>query len=170
MTPWWGALKAKTCCQLFNTGWTQKHSLISSSYKIKTYWNIRTKLVATVAKSHTVSCGITHTQCAPVLLLGKHRCDNLAWTRLSAAYLAWPSWQLQWCVPAAHPRLRVVEVHRLCPSSTPKGKSHKRSGPVTLGATCRTPGHFVQRGKSICLASARWETCRQRDASKWTCQ
>jgi len=23
-----------------NTGWTQKHSLISSSYKIKTYWNI----------------------------------------------------------------------------------------------------------------------------------
>jgi len=26
-----------------------KHSLISSSYKIKTYWNILTKLVATVA-------------------------------------------------------------------------------------------------------------------------
>jgi len=25
-----------------------------------------------------VSCGITHTQCAPLLLLGKHRCDNLA--------------------------------------------------------------------------------------------
>ena len=27
----------------------KKHSLISSSYKIKTYWNILTKLVATVA-------------------------------------------------------------------------------------------------------------------------
>ena len=26
--------------QLQNTEWTQKHSLISSSYKIKTYWNI----------------------------------------------------------------------------------------------------------------------------------
>ena len=25
------------------TGWTQKHSLISSSYKIKTYWNIFNK-------------------------------------------------------------------------------------------------------------------------------
>jgi len=32
-----------------STRWTQKHSLISSSYKIKTYWNILTKLVATVA-------------------------------------------------------------------------------------------------------------------------
>jgi len=31
------------------TGWTKKHSLISGSYKIKTYWNILTKLVATVA-------------------------------------------------------------------------------------------------------------------------
>ena len=31
------------------TGWLQKHFLISSSYKIKTYWNILTKLVATVA-------------------------------------------------------------------------------------------------------------------------
>jgi len=28
--------------------------LISSSYKIKTYWNILTKLVATVAQTHTV--------------------------------------------------------------------------------------------------------------------
>jgi hypothetical protein len=27
---------------------------------------------------------------------------------------------------AAHPRLRVVEVHRLCPSRTSKGKSHKQ--------------------------------------------
>ena len=63
-----------------------KHSLISSSYKIKTYWNIFTKLVATVALTHTVSCDITNTQCAPLLLLGKHRCDNLAQTRLSAAY------------------------------------------------------------------------------------
>jgi len=32
-----------------NAGWTQKHSLISISYKIKIYWNILTKLVATVA-------------------------------------------------------------------------------------------------------------------------
>ena len=78
--------------------------------------------MATVAQTHTVSCGITHTQCAPLLLLGKHRCGNLARTRLSAAYPAWPTWQLQWCVSAAHPRLRVVEVHRLCPSRTPKGK------------------------------------------------
>jgi len=31
------------------TGWTQRHSLISSSNKIKTYWNILTKLVAAVA-------------------------------------------------------------------------------------------------------------------------
>jgi len=35
-----------------------------------------------------------HTQCAPILLLDKHQCDNLARTRLSAAYPAWPSWQL----------------------------------------------------------------------------
>ena len=47
----------------------------------------------------------------------------------------------------------------------PTGKSHKRLGPVILGATCRTPGHFVQCSQSICLASARWETCGQRDAS-----
>ena len=33
-------------------------------------------------------------------------------------------------------------------------KNHKWSGPVILGATCRTPGHLVQRGQSICLASA----------------
>jgi len=83
------------CC---NTEWTQKPSLISSSYKTKTYWNILTKLVATVAETHTVSCCITHTHthsmCPPVLLLGKHRCHNLARTRLSAAYPAWPSWQL----------------------------------------------------------------------------
>jgi len=68
----------------------------------------------------------THSVCPPSLLLGKHRCDNLARTTLSAAYPAWPSWQLQWCVPAAHPRLRIVEVHRLGSSRTPKGKnSHK---------------------------------------------
>jgi len=67
---------------------------------------------------------------APLLLLGKHRCDNLARTRLSATYPAWPTWQLQWCVPAAHPRLRIVEVRRLCPSRTPKGKKSQtvRSG------------------------------------------
>jgi len=62
--------------------------LISNSYKIKTYRNILTKLVATVAQTDTVSCGITRTQYAPLLLLGKHRFDNLAWTRLSAAYPA----------------------------------------------------------------------------------
>jgi hypothetical protein len=77
-----------------NTGSTQKQSSISSSYRIKTYWNILTKLVATVAQTHTVSCGITHTECALLLLLGKHQYDNLARTRLSAAYPAWPSWQL----------------------------------------------------------------------------
>jgi len=42
--------------------------LISISYEIKTYWNILTKLVATVAQTHTVSCDITHTQCAPPLV------------------------------------------------------------------------------------------------------
>jgi hypothetical protein len=50
--------------------------------------------------------------------------------------------------------LRVEEVHRLYPLRIPKGKSHERSGPVISGATCRTPGHVVQRGQSICLASA----------------
>jgi hypothetical protein len=44
---------------------TTKHSLISSSYKIKTYWNILIKLVAAVAQTHTVSCGITHTLNVP---------------------------------------------------------------------------------------------------------
>ena len=39
-------------------------------------------------------CYHTHTECAPLLLLGKHRCDNLARTRLSASYPAWPNWQL----------------------------------------------------------------------------
>jgi len=29
---------------ILDTGWTQKHSLISSSYKIKTYWNIFTNM------------------------------------------------------------------------------------------------------------------------------
>ena len=112
---------AEILLSFYYAGWTRKHSLISSSYKIKTYWNILTKLMAKLAQTHTVSCGITNTQCAPLLLLGKRRCDNLAQTRLYAAYPAWPSLQLQWCVPAAHPRLRVVEVHRLCPSRTPKG-------------------------------------------------
>ena len=36
-------------CRCGCAGLTQKHSLISSSYKIKTYWNILTKLVATVS-------------------------------------------------------------------------------------------------------------------------
>jgi hypothetical protein len=35
-----------------STVWTQKHSLISSSYKVKTYWDILTKLVGTVAQTH----------------------------------------------------------------------------------------------------------------------
>ena len=124
---------------------------------LQNWWLQLHKLIQFHVVSHTLNV-------PPLLLLGKHRCDNLARTRLSAAYPAWPSWQLQRCVPAAHPRLRVVGVHRLCPSRTPKGKSHKWSGSVISGATCRTPGHFVQRSESICLVSARWETCRQQDA------
>jgi hypothetical protein len=85
----------------------------------------------------------THTQCAPLLFLEKHRCDNLARTRISAAYPAWPSWQLQWCVPAAHSQLLIEEVHRLYPSRTPKEKIHKRSGPEISGATCTVTTLFV---------------------------
>jgi len=87
----------------------------------------------------------THTQCAPLLLLGKHRCDNLTRARLSAAYPAWPTWQLQRCVPAANPRLRVVEVHRLCPSRSPKGKMSQTFRSGDLG------GH-LQNTWSFCLA------------------
>ena len=86
--------------------------------------------MATVALTHTVSCGITHTQCAPLLLLGKHRCDNLARTRLSAAYPAWPTWQMQWCVPAAHPRLRVVEVHVIPKEKVTNGQIRWSRGPL----------------------------------------
>jgi hypothetical protein len=86
---------------------------------LQNWWLQLHKLIQFHVVSHTLNV-------PPILLLGKHRCDNLARTRLSAAYPAWESWQLQWCVPAAHPRLRVVEVHRLCPSRTPKGKSHKQ--------------------------------------------
>jgi hypothetical protein len=44
--------------------------------------------------SYINSYSFIHTQCAPLLLLGKHRCDNLARTRISVAYPAWPNWQL----------------------------------------------------------------------------
>ena len=37
---------------------------------------------------------VSHTLNVPPSLLGRHRCDNLARTRLSAAYPTWPSWQL----------------------------------------------------------------------------
>jgi hypothetical protein len=47
------------------TGWTQKHSLISSSYKIKTYWNIFINMGLQIhspfkrrVKSHLPSSGI----------------------------------------------------------------------------------------------------------------
>ena len=45
-----GEVNVSVCFEIKGeyTGWTQKHSLISSSYNIKTYWNILTKLVATV--------------------------------------------------------------------------------------------------------------------------
>ena len=33
-------LELLTTIDLKTTGWTQKHSFILSSYKIKTYWNI----------------------------------------------------------------------------------------------------------------------------------
>ena len=86
------------------------------------------------------------THCAPLLLLGKHRCDNLARTRLSATYPAWPTWQLQWCVPAAHPRLWVVEVHRFCPSRTPKGKK------VTNGQVRWSRGPLAEHLVILCSA------------------
>jgi len=35
---------------VYYTGRTQKHSVISSSYVIKNYWNILKKLVATVSQ------------------------------------------------------------------------------------------------------------------------
>jgi hypothetical protein len=38
----------KPCKENTHTEKKQKHSMISNSYKIKTYWNIFTKLVATV--------------------------------------------------------------------------------------------------------------------------
>jgi len=50
-----------------NTGWTQKHSLISNSYKIKTCWNIHTKLVATVAETHSFMWYHTHSMCPPLV-------------------------------------------------------------------------------------------------------
>jgi len=44
---WWAPNNASrwqmgfnSAFKVLNTGWTQKHSLISSSYKIKSYWNI----------------------------------------------------------------------------------------------------------------------------------
>ena len=128
-TPWFQVvIKSKLTGIFLQNWWLQLHKLI---------------------QIHVVSH--THTQCAPVLLLGKHQCDNLTQARLSAAYLAWTSWQLQWFVPAAHPLLRVVEVHRLCLSHTPEGKSHKRSGTVISVANGRKLGHFVQRGRCVAV-------------------
>ena len=121
---------------------------------LQNWWLQLHKLIQFHVVSHTHTHTHTHTQCAPRLLLCKHPSDHLARTRISAAYPAWPTWQLQWCVPAAHPGLRVVEVYRLCPSRTPKGKSHQWSGPVISGVTCRTLGHFVQRGRCVVVKLA----------------
>jgi len=96
-TPWFQVvIKSKLTGIFLQNWWLQFHKLI---------------------EFHVVS----HTLNVPLSLLSKHRCVYLARTKHSAAYPAWASWQLQWCFPAAHPRLRVVEVHRLCPSRTPKG-------------------------------------------------
>ena len=110
---------------------------------LQNWWLQFQKLIQFHVVSHTHTH--THTQCAPLLLLGKHRCDNLTRARLSAAYPAWPTWQLQRCVPAANPRLRVVEVHRLCPSRSPKGKMSQTFRSGDLG------GH-LQNTWSFCLA------------------
>jgi len=70
-TPWFQVvIKSKLTGIILQNWWLQLHKLI---------------------QFHVVS----HTLNVPsLLLLGKHRCDNLARTRLSAAYPAWPSWQL----------------------------------------------------------------------------
>ena len=105
-TPWFQVvIKSKLTGIFLQNWWLQLHNLI---------------------KFHVVS----QTLNVPPFVTRKHRCDNLALTRHCAAYPNWSSWQLHWCVPVTHPGLWVVEVHRLCPSRTPKGKSHKRSGPV----------------------------------------
>ena len=53
---------------------------------LQNWWLQLHKLVQFHVVSHTLNV-------PPLLLLGKHRCDNLARTRLSAVYPAWPSWQ-----------------------------------------------------------------------------
>ena len=100
----------------------------------------------------------THTQCATLLLLGKHRCDNLARTRLFAGYPGWPYWQLQWCVPATHPRLRVVEVHRLSPSRTPQ---RKKSQTEPFNSRLALPVDFLGLRKKDSLT--RSTTCSKTD-------
>jgi len=88
---------------------------------------------------------VSHTLNVPLSCSSTNRCDNLARTRLSAAYPAWPAWQLQWCVPVIHPRLRVVEVHKLCLARTPQRKKSQKVRSGDLG------GH-LQNTWSFCPA------------------
>jgi len=111
------------------TGWTEKHSLISSIIKSKltgiflqNWWLQLHKLIQFHVVSHTLNV-------PPSCYSANINVINLAQTRFPAAYPAWPTWQLQWCVPAAHPRLQVVEVHRLSFTYPQRKKSQTvRSG------------------------------------------
>jgi len=71
-----------------NTHWFQvvTKSKLTGIF-LQNWWLQLHKLIQFHVVSHTLNV-------PPFLSLGKHRCDNLARTRLSAAYLAWPSWQL----------------------------------------------------------------------------
>ena len=58
--------RAKDLSAPHNTEWPQKHSLISSSYKIKTYWNILTKIGRySCINSHSFMWYHTHSMCPP---------------------------------------------------------------------------------------------------------
>ena len=129
-----------------NTPWFQlvMKSKLTGIF-LQNWWLQLHKLIQFHVISHTLNV-------PPLLLLGKHRCDNLDRTRLSAAYLVWPSWQLQWCIPAAHPRLRVVEVHGLCPSRTPKGPTLN----LSLKARCTVTTLFYDIPACTSCVVVKW--------------
>jgi hypothetical protein len=92
---------------------------------LQNWWLQLHKLIQFHVVSHTLN--VPH-----LLFLGKHRCDNLAGIGLCSELTAAVMRSCNSSTVAGS----GGTVHRLCPSRTPKGKSHKRSGPVISGATC----------------------------------
>jgi hypothetical protein len=64
--------------QYTNTGWPLKHSLIPSSYKIKTYWNIFINMGLQTQEGGTLSVSNTTWNCMSLCKCAHQFCENIS--------------------------------------------------------------------------------------------